>query len=843
MLKSEKAPVVTLQVWVKTGSAHELSTEAGLSHFIEHLVFKGTDSFAPGEIAQVVEAAGGELNAYTSFDQTVFYVTVPHKSLDVAAHVLSEMMTSPHFDPEEVDNEREVVIEEIKMGMDQPSRVASKMLFSQMYEGHPYALPVIGTEENIRRVEVEEIKNYFNERYVGKNMSLVCVGDYEDDAKELLEKYFSKVKYEDIKPQDRTVTPRKLDERGPVKFKESKFEKDHFYLSWPVEGHLDDVINKYELLALLLGQGESSYLYKELKLKKGLCRSIGASYFGGAKEGIFVISGVATPDERSSLFKEIPKVVKDFISQTDIKKDLEKARNIFESETAYAEESIASLCRTIGDDWLYYDDPHTSERKREELLQLTEKDLKEALERIFAQQAYLSVMSQNKVSDEEAKIVKEFNNFKELGINFVESAQHEKENKDENASVSDKQEEFSWVTEKGSLVSFVSQPLGSIVSFKVAFEGGELLSSDETQGLVSLFGSVWGREFEGIDEHGFIEEIDFYCSGFSAFSGKHSIGLNLMTLDKHFEKLSSYLVKAVESPVFSASVIEREKESLLQSLKTRGDRPSAVAFKEFSELLFKDSIYARDNVGVKEHIQKLDSQALKDFFDLSKKQRRVYSIVGNLTKAQVEKVVASVEKSLPEAGPSLFDGEVDFDREAGGKIEIESEKKQSHIIMGYPGITYSDEKKIHLELLTSLLGGQGGRLFIELRDKASLAYSVAPLEYSGLFGGYFGGYIACDPSKKDLAIQMMRDELQKLSKEDVSEEELAWMRNQVLGGFAMSSQKNSFICDAMLFDSLYGLNAFTYQKLEETLEKVTAADLRKTITEILSGPEYLVSVG
>ncbi len=843
MLKSEKAPVVTLQVWVKTGSAHELSTEAGLSHFIEHLVFKGTDSFAPGEIAQVVEAVGGELNAYTSFDQTVFYVTVPHKSLHVAAHVLSEMMTSPHFDPEEVDNEREVVIEEIKMGMDQPGRVASKMLFSQMYEGHPYALPVIGTEENIRRVGVDEIKNYFNERYVGKNMSLVCVGDYEEGTKELLEKYFSKVKYEDIKPQDRTITPRKLDSASPVKFSKSKFEKDHFYLSWPVEGHLDDVVNKYELLALLLGQGESSFLYKELKLKKGLCRSIGASYFGGAKEGIFVISGVATPAERAELFKELPEAVKAFVNQTDIKRDLEKARNIFESETSYAEESIASLCRTIGDDWLYHDDPHTSEKRREEILKLTEKDLKEALENIFSKQTYLSVMSQNDVSEEEAKIIENFNNFKELGIQFVESAKHEKEESVKSVETGSHQEEFSWTTEKGSLVSFVSQPLGSIVSFKVAFEGGELLSSDETQGLVSLFGNIWGREFEGMDEHSFLEEIDFYCSGFSAFSGKHSIGLSLTTLEKHFETLSGYLKKAVEGPVFSDSVIEREKESLLQSLKTRGDRPSAVAFKEFSDLLFKGSIYARDNVGVESHIQKLDSKALRLFFDKAKKQRRVYSVVGNLTKAQVETVINSIEESLPVAGPSLFDEQITFDRSTGSKIEIESEKKQSHIIMGYPGITYSDEKKIHLELLTSLLGGQGGRLFIELRDKASLAYSVAPLEYSGLFGGYFGGYIACDPSKKDLAIQMMRDELQKLSKEEVNDEELAWMKNQVLGGFAMSSQKNSFICDTMLFDSLYGLNAFSYQKLEEVLEKVTPTDLKETISEILSGPEYLVSVG
>lgn len=844
MLKSEKAPVVTLQVWVKTGSAHELSAEAGLSHFIEHLVFKGTKSFAPGEIAQIVESVGGELNAYTSFDQTVFYVTVPRKSLNVAAHVLSEMMTSPHFDSVEVDNEREVVIEEIKMGLDQPSRVASKMLFSQMYEGHPYALPVIGTEENIRRVEVQEIKDYFGERYVGKNMSLVCVGDFEDDAVSVLEQHFSQVKFEGLPARARTINPRKLDSENRIKIVKSDFEKDHFYLSWPVVGYMDESADAYDLLALLLGQGESSYLYKELKLKKGLCRSIGASYFGDAKEGIFVISGVATSEERPKLFEAIPGAIKDFLNQKDVSADLEKARNIFESESSYAEESIASLCRTIGDDWLYYGKPGVSEERKEKLLKLTEKDLCVAVKEIFSRDVYLSVLSKTDLSDQDKKLSKEIEGLREIKAQFVETDIVETAKFVQKIdSAAKDQEAFLWTTSKGSRVSFISQPIGSVVSFKVAFEGGELLASDDEQGLVSLFGSAWAREFDGMNEQKFIGEIDFYCSGFDAFAGKHSTGLNLITLKRHFDKLSGYFSRALNEAVFSKAVLQREKESLLQSLKTRVDRPSAVAFKEFSELLFKGSIYARDSVGVEEHIERLKTNDLEKFFEKMKSQKRVYSIVGNLTKAQVEEVVESIEESLAPVKESLFGEAFTFDRSGKKTSSLHSEKNQSHIIMGYPGFTYCDEKKIHLDLLTSLLGGQGGRLFIELRDKASLAYSVAPLEYSGLFGGYFGGYIACDPSKQELAIKMMREELHKLSTVEVSDDELMWMKNQVLGGFSMSSQKNSFICDTMLFDSLYGLDPLAYKKLESDLNKVSAKDLLNTISSILEGPEFLVSIG
>ena len=146
-------------------------------------------------------------------------------------------------------------------------------------------------------------------------------------------------------------------------------------------------------------------------------------------------------------------------------------------------------------------------------------------------------------------------------------------------------------------------------------------------------------------------------------------------------------------------------------------------------------------------------------------------------------------------------------------------------------------------MVSALLGGQGGRLFIELRDKASLAYSVAPLDYAGYFGGYFGGYIACDPSKKEVAISMMKAELEKTANAVFTKDEMNWMKNQILGKFAMASQRNSFICDTVLFDSLYGLDPFEHELLEEKVNKITAGDLQKTMKEVLSNPQFVVAVG
>lgn len=841
-LKTTKAPVVTLQVWVKTGSADELKSEAGLSHFIEHLVFKGTQSFAPGEIAQAVEAAGGELNAYTSFDQTVFYVTVPKHKFEVAAQVLSEMLIHPKFDPVEVDNEREVVVEEIKMGLDQPGRVSSKMLFNQMFSGHPYSLPVIGTEENIRRVPVKEITNYFGERYTGHNMSLVCVGDIQKKDLETLEKYFKDLKFSGLPKQDRKRTPVVLS-KNHISHQKSDFEKDYFYISWPMKGYRSLDSEVAELAALLLGQGESSFLYNELKLKKGLCRSIGASYFGSGENGIFVINGVAIGDELEKLAAELPKTLESFLKQTDIRKDIVKARNIFDSEASYAEESIASLCRNIGDDWLYYDRVGVTEERKNRILNLDEDDLKDFSKNIFSKKPYLSVLSKNDLGEA-------FKNLPDVlhGLSKVEPGfkAPDKTAKPESIELKKRSSDLikkTWKTVRGSQVVFVPQSIGSVVSAKVAFEGGELLATDQEQGLVSLFGNLWGREFKGLSEKAVAEKMDFYCSSFDAFSGKHSVGLSMTSLSKYFDELAPFFSKSIVDAVFSEDILNREKQSLISQITSRVDRPSAVAFKEFSNLIFKDHIYSRDSLGVEAHIEKVTTHDLEKFLEKILSQRCVFSFVGDISEKQVNALVNDFEAHLKEVGQSLL-GSVRAKKPKLGKMtEIASDKNQTHIIMGYPAYTYTEEKKLHLDMVSALLGGQGGRLFIELRDKASLAYSVAPLDYAGLLGGYFGGYIACDPAKKETAIKMMKEEFLKTSDKGFTESEMEWMRNQIVGKFAMSSQRNSFISDTVLFDALYGLDPFDYETIEKRVKSIKPEDLQKTMKEIFSGPEFIVSVG
>ena len=206
--ESHKSPVVSVQVWVRTGSADEAKGEEGISHFIEHLVFKGTRKFKVGEIASIIEGSGGELNAYTSFDQTVFYVTISRQFVETGLQALAEMMGFPKFDPTEIDNEREVVIEEIKRGEDSLGRIASQSLFSTNYSKHPYGVPVIGFEKNVRGWSARKIVQYYQARYSPQNMFLVVAGDFKaGEMKKKVQTHFGEFKKFKVKKVARKKEP------------------------------------------------------------------------------------------------------------------------------------------------------------------------------------------------------------------------------------------------------------------------------------------------------------------------------------------------------------------------------------------------------------------------------------------------------------------------------------------------------------------------------------------------------------------------------------------------------------------------------------------------------------
>jgi zinc protease len=391
MIENHKSPVVSVQMWVKTGSADEGKGEEGISHFIEHLVFKGTDKYKVGEIASIVEASGGELNAYTSFDQTVFYVNISREFSDVALDTISEMMGFPQFDSTEIDNEREVVIEEIKRGNDSPGRQASRLLFSTCFQEHPYGIPVIGFEKLIKKVSRKVLVDYYQSRYIPTNMHLVVAGDF--DSKEMAQKIdqtFGRLKSFKLRRVSRKKEPKQTKPR--LKVQKAAFEEAQFHMAWRVPGASHKDVAALDVLAMIIGQGDSSRLTQKLRLESAVTNSIGAGTFTPKDNGLFTVSGSLNVEQAQAAFTGLQEELLKIVAQPPTADELKRAIVNLESEEFYSMETIEAVARKAGSFENLMGDHNYFQKFMKQIYALTPEDIQKAARKYLGTEAVNVVM-------------------------------------------------------------------------------------------------------------------------------------------------------------------------------------------------------------------------------------------------------------------------------------------------------------------------------------------------------------------------------------------------------------------------------------------------------------------
>ena len=280
------APVVAVQAWVGVGSADESPEEAGLAHVHEHMLFKGTERRRVGEIAQAIEGAGGEINAWTSFDQTVYHVVLASRDFGVGIDVLADAIHHSAFDAEELAREKEVVLEEIKRAEDQPSRVVTQALFQLAYAKHPYRNPVIGTRERVASFTRDDVLAFFRKWYVPSNVTVVVVGDVsEDEAFAAVERSFGANAARETPARHGVIEPPQRAPRALVKHE--KIEEAYFNVAVHIPDVHHEDVPTLDLLASILGQGESTRLLQRVKRKSALVNDIYAYAYTPIAAGLF----------------------------------------------------------------------------------------------------------------------------------------------------------------------------------------------------------------------------------------------------------------------------------------------------------------------------------------------------------------------------------------------------------------------------------------------------------------------------------------------------------------------------------------------------------------------------
>lgn len=274
--EDHSAPVVSAQAWCMAGSIHEGRwLGAGLSHVLEHMLFKGTTTRPGSRIDQEVQEAGGYMNAYTSFDRTVYHIDAPNTGAPVALDVLCDVMQNATLPPDELAREQQVILREMDMNTDDPARRASRRLFETVYTRSPYRFTVIGYPDIFNELKPEDIRGYYHEKYAPNNVFYVVVGDVKPgEVVAQIGKAYAKTKARALPPvvlpvEPKQAAPREICEEAPI-------ELGHVHLAWHIPELLHPDVPALDVLAALLGHGRSSRLYQSVREKQGLAHSVEA---------------------------------------------------------------------------------------------------------------------------------------------------------------------------------------------------------------------------------------------------------------------------------------------------------------------------------------------------------------------------------------------------------------------------------------------------------------------------------------------------------------------------------------------------------------------------------------
>src|SRR4051812_32950063 len=327
--KDASAPVSSVQVWVKTGSIHEGShLGAGLSHYLEHMLFKGTDRRAGREISATVQAHGGYINAYTTFDRTVYYIDVPSVHTAVAIDLLADATLHSTLPAEEIAKEKEVVLREIDMCLDDPDQRLSQALFETAFRTHPYRQPIIGHRDVFAACTRDDLLAYYRARYIPNNLVVVIVGDFDPAAtRAAVAEHFGKVPRVRLAPVLVPDEPVQLARRDQHLFEDVQVSRAG--LGWQIPGLTHPDTPALDILAMVLGHGDSSLLWQAIREKARLVHSIDAMSWSPGTCGLFYISYLADPDKRvaaeAAILAELGRVAQKGVSPRALAKAIRQA--------------------------------------------------------------------------------------------------------------------------------------------------------------------------------------------------------------------------------------------------------------------------------------------------------------------------------------------------------------------------------------------------------------------------------------------------------------------------------------------------------------------------------------
>ena len=813
--EDHSAPVVSAQAWVRAGSITEGPwMGAGLSHVLEHMLFKGTTTRGVSQIAHEIEGKGGYINAYTSFEQTVFHINIPSENWQTAVDILADCMQHATIPQDELLKEKQVILREMAMNNDDPSRRAERMLWATAFTSHPYRFPVIGYPDIYNRVTRDDVVAYYQEHYVPNNIVFVVVGDV-DAAKveQELRDQTKDFKMGAVGPAFVPPEPPQLSLRE--RHEEMPMQISQIDLAWHVPAVTDPDVYPLDVLAIVLGQGDSSRLYRELRQQRGLVHGIEAGSYTPGYPGIFVIHASVDPDKREAAIAAIREQVQQLTQQPVTEEELRKAIKI--SITGFLDrlKTMQGQASDIAHNEFLVGDPNFSDVYLANLRKVTREDLQRVVRKYFTD-----------------------NNLTITSLNPTGTLAKPQTVASAKAEIEIKKFEFP----NGLRLLVREDSKLPLVDFHALLKGGVMAETEADNGITLLTARMLLKGTKTRTAEQIAETMESVGGAISYFPGNNSFGVAAQSLSEDFDRTLDLLADVLQNPTFPDAMLERERTVQISEFKREQDQILRKGQQALREALYTQHPYRLNVLGKPEALAKLTRANLADFHRrFVVPNNLVITVFGNVNADEVRRKVEakfggvkSVKLEFPRPGAEMLKADA-------RKVE-NVPKEQAVLLIGYSGTDLFSKDRFALELLQEAYSGLGSRVFLRLRDELGLCYYVGAYQLAGLDPGYFAFYVGTTPQNVATCEKEIFAELEKLKANGLSDEELARAKSGVIGKRRVALQNNSDLSLMVGLDELYGLGYDFFKTMDEKSRAVAPDDIKRVANQYFNNKPHAVVV-
>ncbi len=828
----------TVQLWVKTGSVLEAPDEAGITHLIEHMIFKGTPSRGPGEVAGAIEDVGGRINAYTSYEYTVYHATLSSRHWQRALEVLADAVRHSLFDPGELEREKKVVLEEIGMRNDRPNIRLFQELMAQAYRVHPYRLPVIGSVASVSGFSREDILAYMDRHYQAGNFLVVVVGDVPEEA------VLGRVRdlFGDLEPGggSPSALPQEPPQSGPRFFRlADDVSQSHLALAFHTCAFADPDAAVLDVIAGILGNGESARLYHRVRDEKRLVYRIDASSFTPRDPGLMEVTATLEPDRWQPALEAI---LEEFFLLKYLpveEAELDRVKRNVESEFVFNLERVEGQARVLGSFEFLTGDPR-EDAYLERIRAVRREDVVRVARRYFTTAnltaGILVPAAMDAAFDDTA--------LGELAARAEAAARA----RVPSGLLADSYLSglYRFRLANGMTLLVREEPSVPTVAIRAVFPGGLRAETDQTNGAFAFLAELLPKGTKDLSARELALEVADMAGEIAGFNGKNTFGLKADFLARFFVPGLELVRDVLLFPALDREEAEKVRAELLDQLRYQEDSLPAVAFREFNRILFAGHPYGLNTLGREEVLRHLSVEELRRIYQAcARPDRLVLAVAGDVDAAAVREQVERLfgdwrapggeeaevaEEVLPPVPPPV-----------PKEYRIGRDREQVHVIIGFLGASLTDADRYPLEVLDTILSGQSGRLFVDLRDRQGLAYSLSSFSQFGIDTGAFGVYIGTSPEKRDQAIAALWEQIGRIRSEQVGPAELERAKNILVTNYELGLQTHSAQALEMALNETYGLGQDFGRRYSEAIAAVTAEDVLAVARRYLQ-PEHAVTV-